>query len=145
MEQTLGFQVDGQNYICRRLKSLYGLEQAPNLWNKTLHAKVTYGKAASSAVCQCPVPIPETPSTGSVLPSYMLSYASLLAHDFTAAGSIYYDTMHLSEFMRLYSRRRCENEYTEFKSEFSGVVYMAEKQSSSADKEMNLVHQIPGV
>ncbi|OWZ17448.1 Integrase, catalytic core protein [Phytophthora megakarya] len=40
MEQPPGFQVDGHNYICLLLKSLYALKQAPNIWNKTLHTKL---------------------------------------------------------------------------------------------------------
>ncbi|OWZ14915.1 Integrase, catalytic core protein [Phytophthora megakarya] len=40
MVQPPGCQVDGQNYICRLLKSLYGLKRPPNIWNKTLHAKL---------------------------------------------------------------------------------------------------------
>ncbi|GMF63017.1 unnamed protein product [Phytophthora fragariaefolia] len=44
MEQPPGFQEDGPDYVCRLLKSLYGLKQVPHIWNKTLHAKfVTMG------------------------------------------------------------------------------------------------------
>lgn len=37
MEQPPGFGEDSPNYICRLKKSLYGLRQAPRVWNQTLH------------------------------------------------------------------------------------------------------------
>ncbi|KAE9110449.1 hypothetical protein PF010_g11159 [Phytophthora fragariae] len=40
MEQPPGFQIDGPSMVCRLLKSLFGLKQAPNIWNKPLHAKL---------------------------------------------------------------------------------------------------------
>ncbi|KAE9270103.1 hypothetical protein PR003_g30937, partial [Phytophthora rubi] len=40
MEQPPGFQIDGPSMFCRLLKSLYGLKKAPNIWNKTLRAKL---------------------------------------------------------------------------------------------------------
>ncbi|KAE9342201.1 hypothetical protein PR003_g9598 [Phytophthora rubi] len=40
MEQPPGFQIEGHSMVCRLLKSLYGLNQVPNIWNKTLHAKL---------------------------------------------------------------------------------------------------------
>ncbi|KAE9282617.1 hypothetical protein PR003_g27360 [Phytophthora rubi] len=40
MEQPPGFQIDGPSMVCRLLKCLYGLKQTPNIWNKTLHAKL---------------------------------------------------------------------------------------------------------
>ncbi|KAG3066604.1 hypothetical protein PI125_g23835 [Phytophthora idaei] len=44
MEQPPGFQVDGPSAVCELLKSLYGLKRVPNVWNRTLHAKlVTLG------------------------------------------------------------------------------------------------------
>ncbi|KAG3006664.1 hypothetical protein PC128_g18182 [Phytophthora cactorum] len=44
MEQPPGFQVDGPSAVCELLKSLYGLKQTPNVWNRTLRAKlVTLG------------------------------------------------------------------------------------------------------
>ncbi|KAG3153160.1 hypothetical protein C6341_g16043 [Phytophthora cactorum] len=44
MDQPPGFQVDGPSAVCELLKSLYGLKQASNVWNRTLHAKlVTLG------------------------------------------------------------------------------------------------------
>ena len=37
MEQPPGYQTGGQAQVCRLRKSLYGLRQAPTVWNQTLH------------------------------------------------------------------------------------------------------------
>ncbi|KAE9037945.1 hypothetical protein PR001_g8167 [Phytophthora rubi] len=37
MEQPPGFQSEPDAYVCHLQRSLYGLRQAPNVWNRTLH------------------------------------------------------------------------------------------------------------
>jgi len=38
MQQPEGFEVGGPEYVCRLIKSLYGLKHAGRVWNRTLHA-----------------------------------------------------------------------------------------------------------
>ena len=41
MQQPEGIEVGGPEYVCRLIKSLYGLKQAGRVWNRTLHAVLT--------------------------------------------------------------------------------------------------------
>ena len=38
MQQLEGFEVGGPEFVCKRNKSLYGLKQAGQVWNKKLHS-----------------------------------------------------------------------------------------------------------
>ena len=42
MQQPDGFVIDGQEKVCRFLKSLYGLKQAPNQWHDKFNTTLTY-------------------------------------------------------------------------------------------------------
>jgi len=41
MVQPSGFEQHGPNYVCKLLKSLYGLKQSCQTWNKKLHTTLT--------------------------------------------------------------------------------------------------------
>ena len=41
MQQPDGFMIDGQERVCKLLKSLYGLKQAPKQWHDKFNTTLT--------------------------------------------------------------------------------------------------------
>lgn len=53
MKQPPGFEEGNNNFVCKLRKSLYGLKQAANVWNKTLHEVLVSGGFKQSNADRC--------------------------------------------------------------------------------------------
>lgn len=53
MKQPPGFEKNGETFVCKLRKSLYGLKQAANVWNRTLHKVLVAGGFKQSTADQC--------------------------------------------------------------------------------------------